>query len=82
VEVLDERPLEVRLKEADALPALLSLLGDPPLEAVEREIAVVQRVSPAQLVEIDAVHDFDPLLSLFVHARPPLAILARLSEAA
>src|SRR5581483_2193009 len=34
---------------------------DPPLELLEREVPVVGGVAPAELVEIDAVHDFHPV---------------------
>src|SRR5207248_9104414 len=61
VQPLDEIAVVVGVKEA-CLEAVLSRgRRDPPLERIELQLAVVSGIAAAELVEVDAVHHFDPV---------------------
>jgi len=59
VQLLDELALVVGLKEARVELELAGERVDRLLELQERHAAVVLRVAPPDLVEVDAVHDVD-----------------------
>src|SRR5947209_14032601 len=59
VQVLHEFPFVIGLEKADLELELTGDLGDLQLKRVKREPAVDLGIPPAELVEIDPVHDLD-----------------------
>src|ERR1700694_4196344 len=75
VQLVDDRALMVRLKEAHALPQLARVRADLAFEVAQRLASVDRRLAFAQQVEVRAVDDQD------VHVIPISASAARTSSA-
>src|SRR5262249_31787393 len=61
VEPLHERALVIGVKEAGVEQQLARMAFYLALELGQRERAVEQRIAPAELVEVDAMHDLDAI---------------------